>query len=111
MAVEGQIEGAIVMSMSETFFEEEVFDQHGKMLNPDLHNYLLATAADAPKIDSTIIDSFEPEGPYGAKEVGEGATLPVIGAIANAITDAIGVRIYELPITPEKVLNAMKSKR
>jgi len=111
MAVEGQIEGAIVMSMSETFFEEEVFDQHGKMLNPDLHNYLLATAADAPKIDSTIIDSFEPEGPYGAKEVGEGATLPVIGAIANAITDAIGVRIYELPITPEKILNAMKSKR
>jgi len=111
MAVEGQIEGAIVMGMSETIFEEEVFDRKGKMLNPNLHNYLIATAADAPLIDSTIVDSFEPEGPYGAKEVGEGATLPVLGAIANAIADAIGVRIFELPITPEKILNAIKNNK
>ena len=108
MAVEGQIEGAIVMGMSETIFEEEVFNQQGKMLNADLHNYIIATAADVPIIDSTIVDSYEPEGPYGAKEVGEGATLPVLGAIANAITDAIGVRIFDLPITPEKILNAIK---
>jgi len=111
MAVEGQIEGAIVMGMSETIFEEEVFDRQGKILNPNLHSYLLATAADAPIIDSTIVDSFEPEGPYGAKEVGEGATLPVLGAIANAIADAIGVRIFDLPITPEKILNALKNKK
>ncbi len=110
MAVEGQVEGAIVMGMSETLFEEEVFDQQGKMINADLHNYLIATAADMPIIDSTIVDSYEPEGPFGAKEVGEGATLPVLGAIANAIADAIGVRIFDLPITPEKILNALKSK-
>ena len=110
MAVEGQVEGAIVMGMGETLLEDEVFDQQGKIINADLHNYLIATAADTPIIDSSIIDSYEPAGPFGAKEVGEGATLPILGAIANAIADAIGVRIYDLPITPEKILNAIKNK-
>ena len=111
MAVEGQVEGAVVMGMSETLFENEVFDKNGKMLNSDLHNYLIATSADIPAIESTIVDSYEPEGPYGAKEVGEGATLPVLGAVANAIADAIGVRIFDLPITPEKILNAIKNNK
>ncbi len=110
LTVEGQIEGAVVMSLSETLFENEVFNEQGKMLNPDLHNYLIATAADTPNIDSSIVDSYEPEGPFGAKEVGEGATLPILGAIANAIADAIGVRVFDLPITPEKILKAIKSK-
>lgn len=110
MAVEGQVEGAVVMGMSETLLEDEVFDSNGKMRNPDLHNYLIATSADVPAIKSVIVDSYEPAGPFGAKEVGEGATLPVLGAIANAVADAIGVRIFELPITPEKVLKAIKSK-
>jgi len=110
MAVEGQVDGAVVMGMSETLFEDQIFDDKGKQINPDLHNYLIATASDVPKIESVIVDSYEPEGPYGAKEVGEGATLPILGAIANAIEDAIGVRIKELPITPEKILNALKEK-
>jgi 4-hydroxybenzoyl-CoA reductase subunit alpha len=110
MAVEGQVEGAVVMGLSETLFEDEVFDKNGKLLNADLHNYLIASSAETPRIDSTIVDSYEPEGPFGAKEVGEGATLPVLGAIANAVEDAIGVRIKELPITPEKILNAIKEK-
>jgi 4-hydroxybenzoyl-CoA reductase subunit alpha len=111
LAVEGQVEGAVVMGMSETLLENEVFDENGQMVNPDLHNYLIATSMDTPQIDSSLVDSWEPEGPFGAKEVGEGATLPVLGAIANAVADAIGVRINDLPITPEKVLNAIKSKR
>jgi 4-hydroxybenzoyl-CoA reductase subunit alpha len=110
MAVEGQVEGAVVMGLSETLFEDEVFDKNGKLLNADLHNYLIATSAETPRIDSTIVDSYEPAGPYGAKEVGEGATLPVLGAIANAVEDAIGVRIKELPISPEKILNAIKER-
>ncbi len=109
MLVEGQAEGAVFMGMSETLFENEVFDKNGKMLNPDLHNYLLATSADMPVIDSSIVDSYENAGPYGAKEVGEGATLPVLGAIANAVADAIGVRIFDLPITPQRVLEAIQS--
>ena len=111
MAVEGQVEGAIVMGMSEVLFEDEVFAQNGKMLNADLHNYIIATSADMPEIHSTIVDSYEPEGPFGAKEVGEGATLPVFGALANAIADAIGVRIYNLPITPQKILDAINSTK
>ncbi len=110
MAVEGQAEGAVLMGMSEVLFEDEVFDHRGKILNADLHNYLIASSADMPLIDSSIVDGYEPQGPFGAKEVGEGATLPVFGAIANAIEDAIGVRIYDLPITPEKILKAIKSK-
>jgi 4-hydroxybenzoyl-CoA reductase subunit alpha len=108
LAVEGQVEGAVVMGMSETLLENEVFDSTGRVVNADMHNYLMATSADSPMIDSFLVDSYEPEGPFGAKEVGEGATLPVLGAIANAVTDAIGARIYDLPITPEKVLNAIR---
>jgi 4-hydroxybenzoyl-CoA reductase alpha subunit len=111
MAVEGQVEGAIIMGMSEVLFEDEVFTKNGDLINPDLHNYIIATSADVPNIDSTIVDSYEPEGPFGAKEVGEGATLPVLGALANAIADAIGTRIYDLPITPQKVLDAINAKK
>jgi len=109
LSVEGQAEGAVVMGMSEVLFENEVFDKNGKMVNADLHNYLMATSADMPNIETNVVDSFEPQGPYGAKEVGEGATLPVLGAIANAIADAIGVRVFELPITPQRVLEAINS--
>jgi 4-hydroxybenzoyl-CoA reductase subunit alpha len=110
MAVEGQAEGAIAMMLGETLLEEVVFDENGAILNPDLHDYLLPTAQDVPPIDSGTVASYEPRGPFGAKEVGEGATLPVIGAIANAIEDAIGVRIKSLPITAEKVLAAIREK-
>ena len=98
------------MGLGETLLENQVFDKQGKIVNADLHNYLLATTMDMPHIDSTIVDSYEPEGPFGAKEVGEGATLPILGAIANAVADAVGARITELPITPEKVLEAIKKK-
>jgi 4-hydroxybenzoyl-CoA reductase subunit alpha len=107
MAVEGQVEGAVVMGLGETLLETEEFDDRGRLLNADLHNYLMATSMDAPAIDSHLVDSYEPAGPFGAKEVGEGATLPVLGAIANAIADAIGARVFELPITPERVLQAL----
>jgi 4-hydroxybenzoyl-CoA reductase subunit alpha len=110
MSVEGQAEGAIAMMLGETLLEEMLFDDTGKVLNPDLHDYLLPTSKDVPPINSTTVESFEPRGPYGAKEVGEGGTLPVIGAIANAIYDAIGIQIRQLPITAERILGALKEK-
>jgi len=110
-AVEGQSEGAGVMMLSEALLEDLVFDENGNLKNPSLHDYLIATTCDAPEIDTTIVPSYEPRGPYGAKEVGEGSTLPVIGAIANAISDAIGVRVRELPITPERILALIRSAR
>ncbi len=110
-AVHGQVEGAIVMGAGETLMEEVVYDEKGSIVNPNLHEYLLMTAKDAPEIFSGIVESWEPEGPYGAKEVGEGATLPVLGAVAHAIANATGVWIKELPITPERILKALKEKK
>jgi 4-hydroxybenzoyl-CoA reductase subunit alpha len=110
MSVHGQVEGAIVMSAGETIMEGMSYDAKGKLVNPNLHEYLLMTIRDAPEIFSGIVDSYEPEGPFGAKEIGEGATVPVIGAVASAIADAIGVWITDLPITPDKILEAIKDR-
>jgi 4-hydroxybenzoyl-CoA reductase subunit alpha len=110
MAVHGQVEGAIVMTSGESIMEDMVFDEKGRLVNPNLHEYLLMTIGDAPEIFSGIVESYEPEGPFGAKEIGEGATVPVLGAVASAIADAIGVWITDLPITPEKILAALESK-
>ena len=110
-AVHGQVEGAIVMGAGEMLMEEVMYDKEGNILNPNLHDYLLMTIKDAPEIFSGIVDSYEPEGPYGAKEVGEGATVPVLAAVAHAIANATGVWVKELPITPEKILKALKSQQ
>jgi 4-hydroxybenzoyl-CoA reductase alpha subunit len=110
MAVHGQIEGAIVMGAGETIMEDVVFDEKGIIKNANLHEYLIMTIKDAPEIFSGLVDSYEPEGPFGAKEIGEGSTLPVLGAVAHAIANATGVWITELPITPEKILWALKAK-
>jgi CO/xanthine dehydrogenase Mo-binding subunit len=104
------VEGAIVMGVGETLMEDIVYDKKGQVVNPNLHDYLLMTIKDAPEIFSGIVDSYEPEGPYGAKEVGEGATLPIIASVAHAIANATGVWIKDLPITPEKILSALKDK-
>jgi len=109
-AVHGQVEGAIVMGASETILEDVQFDEQGRLLNPDLHGYLIMTIKDAPEIFSGIVDSYEPRGPYGAKEIGEGSTLPVLGAVAHAIANATGVWIKDLPITPEKILRELHKK-
>jgi 4-hydroxybenzoyl-CoA reductase alpha subunit len=111
MAVHGQVEGAIVMGAGETVMENVVFDEKGDIVNANLHEYLLMTIKDMPEIFSGIVDSYEPEGPFGAKEIGEGSTLPVLGAVAHAIANATGVWIKELPITPEKILHALKEKK
>ena len=109
-AVHGQVEGAIVMGASETLLEDVQYDEKGRILNPDLHGYTMLTIKDAPEIFSGIVDSYEPRGPYGAKEIGEGSTLPVLGAVAHAIASATGVWVKDLPITPEKILNALKNR-
>ena len=109
-AVHGQVEGAVVMGASETILEDVQFDDKGRILNPNLHGYLMMSIKDAPEIFSGLVDSYEPRGPFGAKEIGEGATLPVLGAVAHAIACATGVWIKDLPITPEKILNAIREK-
>ncbi len=107
----GQVHGALYMGMGESVWEEVLFDASGRILNPNLAEYRLPTALDMPKITSALVDSFEPAGPWGVKEVGEGATIPTMGCYANAIYDAMGIRVYSLPLTYEKVWRALREKR
>jgi len=107
-SVEGQMEGSISMGLGEALFEEVKFDNKGHVINADLAEYKIPTMLDMPQIKTIIVESNEPNGPFGAKEVGEGAIMPTIPAILNAVYDAIGVRIHELPMTPERVYLAIQ---
>ncbi len=107
----GQVHGALAMGMGESIWEQVVFDEHGKIRNPDLANYRIPTALDMPRITSEVVESHEPAGPWGAKEVGEGSTNPTMGCFSNAIFDAMGVRVNSLPLSYEKVWRALKEKR
>jgi 4-hydroxybenzoyl-CoA reductase alpha subunit len=109
--VEGQMEGSVSMGLGEALFEEVKFDGQGKIINASLGEYKIPTALDVPPVTSLVIESGEPNGPYGAKEVGEGGIMPVIPAILNAIYDATGVRITELPLTSERIWKALKEKK
>jgi len=108
--VEGQIEGGIATGIGFALTEEIVF-QDGKQINPRLSDYVIPTALDMPKIEAIIVDNYDPTGPFGAKGVGEPTLVPTAPAILNAIYDAIGVRLYSLPATPENVLKAIHEKR
>lgn len=109
MAVEGQVEGSIAMGMGYALTEKIVLDETtGATLNPNLADYKVLTAFDMPKIEVIIVESVDPTGPFGAKGAGEVGVAPVAPAIANAISNATGVRIRELPITAEKILKALK---
>ena len=108
-SVEGQMQGSLSMGLGEAMYEEVKFDDKGNVINCDLAEYKIATALDMPNVDAIIIETDEPNGPFGAKEVGEGAIMPTIPAILNAVYDATGVRIRELPLTPERVYMAIKA--
>lgn len=107
MAVEGQIEGAAHMGLGFAI-SEELIREGGVAMNASFLDYKFPLSLDMPAVDSIIVESIDPEGPFGAKEAGEGLTIAVAPAIANAIYDAVGVRINRLPITPDKVLAALE---
>lgn len=109
MAVEGQLEGSIHMGLGYALSEELLLDK-GVTLNPSFLDYKLFSAMDMPQMESIIVESFEPEGPFGAKEAGEGLVCPTAPAVANAIYNAIGVRIKQLPLTPERVIKALRAR-
>ena len=108
LAVEGQIEGSVSMGIGQAFYEDLVYEQ-GQSTNTSYAEYKIPSARDMPSVECHIVESIDPEGPYGAKGIGEMTQLPTCPAIANAIYDAIGVQIKTLPITPEKILAALKS--
>lgn len=108
--VEGQIEGSVYMGYAEALMEAHTFDERGLHTGPNLLDYRLPTSKDTPDIFARIIETLDPGGPYGAKEAGEGPLHPIIPAIANAIYDAVGVRMRRLPFTPERVLEALRAR-
>lgn len=109
MLVEGQIEGGVSMGLGYGLMEEIVL-QEGEVKNPQFTDYMLPTALDVPEIKVSIVERPEPTGPFGAKGIGEPSLLPTAPAIVNAIYDAVGVRIRDLPATPEKILKALKAR-
>ncbi|MEM6570032.1 MAG: molybdopterin cofactor-binding domain-containing protein [Planctomycetota bacterium] len=109
--VAGQIEGSVYMGIAEALLEDHRVNRFGLHSGPSLLDYRIPTAIDTPEIEAYIVESIDPEGPYGAKEAGEGPLHSAIPALANAIHDAVGIRLRELPFTPAKVLAALREKR
>jgi CO/xanthine dehydrogenase Mo-binding subunit len=107
--VEGQIEGGYVQGLGYALIEKTVFDG-GKVMNPSFADYKILPAVDVPDLKPIIVEAFDKTGPFGAKGVGEPGLVGVAPAVANAIFDAIGVRMTELPITPENILEKLRSK-
>ncbi len=112
MLGEGQVEGALQQGIGYALTEEMAFED-GKVMNPNFADFKILGAADMPrKIDVKFVETcLEPSGPFGAKGLGEPGLVATAPAIANAIYDAVGVRIKSLPMTPEKILNALKEKK
>ena len=103
LAVEGQMIGSIHMGMGQVLSEEMRYGRSGNLLNADLLDYKIPSVHEMPEVTPIIVESNDPEGPFGAKEAGEGPLLPILPAVCNAVYDAIGIRIHELPLAPALV--------
>ena len=115
--VRGQVEGSVYMALGEALMEEQTFRRLPPKLShalvhkfPSMLEYKSPTTLDMPEVITELVENPDPRGPFGAKEVGQGPLLPVMPAVANAVYDAVGVRIDEVPITPEKILKALDAK-
>jgi 4-hydroxybenzoyl-CoA reductase alpha subunit len=116
--VRGQIEGSVYMGLGEALMEEQEFRRLPKKLShalvhkfPSILEYKSPTSLDMPDVFTELVEEPDPKGPFGAKEVGQGPLLPIMPAVANAVYDAVGVRIDEVPITPEKIMKTLAEKR
>ena len=112
MLVMGQVEGSVYMGLGEILMEEMVYRENRNVVHkfPSMLEYKSPTTMEMCDVKTYLIEDPDPNGPYGAKEVGQGPLLPVPPAVANAVYNAVGVRIDEVPITPEKVMRALKDK-
>src|SRR3990172_6181438 len=106
-----QIEGGLAMGIGSALHEEMVIDNQGKVRNPSFLDYHIVTSLDVPKMIPIVVECPEPEGPYGAKGLGEPGLAPTPAAIGNAVADAIGIRIYDLPLNPERVYWVIQQKK
>ncbi len=111
MLVMGQVEGGVYMGLGEALMEEQVFraNRQGVHKIPSMLEYKSPTTMEMPPVVTFLVEDPDPNGPFGAKEVGQGPLLPIPPAVANAVFDAVGVRVDEVPITPEKIVKALES--
>jgi 4-hydroxybenzoyl-CoA reductase subunit alpha len=109
VSVEGQVIGSVWMGMGQALTEEMIW-KDGLLMNPGLLEYRSPSSVESPEVEAIIVESIDPEGPFGAKEASEGSLAATIPAIANAIYDAVGIRLHESPFTPERVLAALRAK-
>jgi 4-hydroxybenzoyl-CoA reductase subunit alpha len=109
VSVEGQVIGSVWMGMGQALTEEMIW-KDGMLMNPGLLEYRSPSSIESPEVEAIIVESIDPEGPFGAKESSEGSLAATIPAIANAIYNAVGVRLHESPFTPERVLAALRAK-
>jgi 4-hydroxybenzoyl-CoA reductase subunit alpha len=109
LLVEGQVEGSVYMGLGEALMEEQTF-RKGLHKWPSMLEYKSPTFLDMPEVETFIVETVDPEGPYGAKEAGQGPLLPVPPAVCAAVHDALGVWIDEVPVTPEKIVEALRRK-
>lgn len=107
LSVEGQMEGGTTQGIGMGLYEEMLYDDRGRLLNPSLLDYRMPTAADVPQIESLIVEVPSEDGPYGARGVGEPPVVPTSAAIANAVFDAVAARVTDMPLTPERILRAL----
>ena len=106
--VEGQVQGGAVQGIGWALNEEYIYDKNGRMDNPGFLDYRCPVASDLPMVDAILIEVPNPRHPFGAKGVGEVPIVPPMAAVANAIRDAIGLRMHHLPMSPPKVLAALE---
>jgi 4-hydroxybenzoyl-CoA reductase subunit alpha len=109
VTVDGQIIGSVYMGFGQAMQEEMIWE-NGRLMNSSFLEYRIPSTLETPPIESIIVESEDPEGPFGAKEAGEGSLAATIPAIANAIYDAVGVRITTLPLSREKIFQALREK-
>src|SRR5207302_4677673 len=109
LLVEGQVEGSVYMALGEALMEEQAY-RNGRHKWPSMLEYKSPTFLDMPEIETFLVETVDPEGPYGAKEAGQGPLLPVIPAVNAAVYDALGVWIDETPVTPEKIVEGLRRK-
>ncbi len=110
LSVEGQLQGGSVQGVGIALWEEIMYDQEGQVNNPNLLDYRMPTTADVPIIETILIEAPGGDGPYGAKGVGEPPMIPPVAAVANAVAAAIGSRVYDLPITPERIWRTLNGQ-
>jgi 4-hydroxybenzoyl-CoA reductase subunit alpha len=115
--VRGQVEGSVYMGLGEALMEEQAFRRLPPRLShalvhkfPSMLEYKSPTSLDMPEIFTDLVEHPDPSGPFGAKEVGQGPLLPIMPAVANAVYDAVGVRVDQVPISPDRIMRALQAK-